>query len=111
MNLSVLKRLFYVTSVIVIACVIASGVIMIFTADDTKAEKTSVGAFVESNAGYVLGAEGGVIVAYRKGEEKPFIHTTTPVNSLPYDVQKRLSTGIEYKTRQELNAVLHEYCS
>ena len=110
MNMSI-KKLFYFTSVIVIACVIASSAVTVLTApapqkNDDKVSETSVPKRV-----YVLTQRQGKVTAYIKGVEVPYIETTTAVNSLPYDVQERLRTGIEFETEEELRSVMDEYCS
>lgn len=109
MNMNI-KKLFYITSVIVVACVIASSVITVLTA---PAQQKVHEATEDSQPRriYVLTERKGRVTAYIKGVEVPYIETTTAVNSLPYDVQARLREGIEFETEEELRKTIDEYCS
>ncbi len=106
-----IKKLFYLTAVIVTACVIASAGIAAVTTETGKNKYNSATLQTDPSDTYVLTEKNGRIVAYIKGIEIPYIETTTAVNSLPYDVQKKLRTGIEFDTLEELKSVMNEYCS
>ncbi len=111
MNLQKLwKRMFFVTSVIVIACVIASSVITVMTTN-TSDVSIDTEEPTQSERVYVLTSYEDRIVAYIKGAERPFIETTTAVSSLPRDEQKKIKAGIEFYSEQELRDALNEYCS
>lgn len=110
MNTRNFKRLFYITSVIVLASVIASAVIIELTSD-TENPKKPQGDFSEATEMYILTSDGDRIVAYISGGDRPYIETTTAVSSLPMDVQKRINEGIEYASREELIRAIEEYCS
>lgn len=105
-----MKRLFYITSVIVLSCVVASSMIGSVTTEST-ADTTTETTQSESGDVYVLGCDGDRIVAFVKETGRPFIETTTAVSSLPYDVQEKLRQGMEFDTVEELQAALEEYCS
>ncbi|MGN0503919.1 MAG: hypothetical protein ACI4HJ_02605 [Ruminococcus sp.] len=111
MKISTLRRCFYVTCVVVIACVLASAVIADVTAPPKSEPKTHARGGVFYEESYVLTCKGDIVVAYKNSEDEPFIRTTTALSSLPYSAQEELKKGIEVKTRKELNALIHEYCS
>lgn len=106
-----MKKIFYVTSVVVIACVIASSVIASVTTPAEPSGSMSPSQVSVMGGGYVLTCDGDRIVAYVKGSDRPYIETTTAVSSLPYDVQRRLKEGIEFDTPEELQEAINEYCS
>ncbi len=110
MNTRNFKRLFYITSVVVLASVIASAVIIELTTDTPK-NRGKDNHFSEASEIYILTNDGDRIVAYVKGGDRPYIETTTAVSSLPFDVQKRINAGIEYNSREELLRAIDEYCS
>ncbi len=105
-----IKRLFYVTSVIVIACVIASSVITVMTTNTSETEPQSE-ATEQSEKVYILTSLDDRIVAYVEGAGRPFIETTTAVSSLPKDVQQRIHAGMKFYSEQELRDTINEYCS
>lgn len=105
-----MKRLFYITCVIVLSCVVASSMIASVTTEPQQDMTTSLS---EEPVGevYILGCDGDRIVAYIKGSERPYIETTTAVSSLPYDVQQKLREGIEFDSEEKLQEAIAEYCS
>lgn len=106
------RKLFYFTVLIVVACVIASSVITALTAP-YEGENTPKQVVSEKNAQrvYVLTQRYGMVTAYIRGVEVPYIETKTQVNSLPFDIQRRLREGIEFHSEEELRRVMDEYCS
>ena len=110
MNINI-KKLFYFTTIVVVACVIASSVITVLTAPAPVKNNNSPTDTQTPARTYVLTQRQGRVTAYIKGVEVPYIETTTAVNSLPYDVQRRLYAGIEFESEQELLQVMDEYCS
>ncbi|MBQ3073910.1 MAG: hypothetical protein IJD19_04435 [Ruminococcus sp.] len=111
MNTRNFKRLFYITSVIVLASVIASAVIIELTTDISPKKEGEDNHFSEASEVYILTSDGDRIVAYVRGGTRPCVETTTAVSSLPLDVQKRINAGIEYSSREELLRAIEEYCS
>lgn len=106
-----LKKIFYITSVIVVACVLASAIIAPLTTENKKPEGDfSQGIQSEGNV-YVLTSQQDRLVAFVKGSDKPYIETTLAVSSLPYDVQARLRAGIEFDSEEKLREAINEYCS
>ncbi len=106
-----IKKIFYITSVIVVACVIASSVITVLTAPAPMKTRDGTSTSSVPKRVYVLTQRQGRVTAYIKGVEVPYIETTTAVNSLPHDVQARLLAGIEFESEEELRRVMDEYCS
>lgn len=104
-----MKKLFYITSVIVLACVLASSFIIPLT-EETHTPKGSV---YSENTGqeYIIKSLSDKIVVYRGKEEKPYIETTTAVSSLPLDIQKKLNRGISYDSEKTMREALNEFCS
>ena len=109
MNTRNLRRLFYITSVIVVASVIASAIIIELTTENIS--KDSQGDISDAAQIYILTNDGDRIVAYVKGGTRPCVETTTAVSSLPMDVQRRINAGIEYTSREDLLRAIDEYCS
>ncbi|MBR2724579.1 MAG: hypothetical protein IKB72_04000 [Ruminococcus sp.] len=104
------NKMFYFTAVIVVACVVASSVIAVMTTNTSvKAEVNNQTQAREIT--FVLGEKDGMVAAFVKDVEIPYIRTDTPVNSLPYDVQARLKEGIEFESEQEMKRMLDEFCS
>ena len=104
-----MKKMFYITCVIVVASVIASSVIASLTEpfDKNKVKQDENVA----NKTYVLSCDEDRLVAYIKGSQRPFIETTTTLSSLPKDVQVQIKKGIEYYSEESLREALNEYCS
>ena len=106
-----IKKVFYITCVVVVSCVVASAVIAPLTTESPKPDKIDLqGAHTEVRT-YVLTSREDRLVAYVKGADKPYIETTMAVSSLPYDVQARLRVGIEFDSEQTLRDAINEYCS
>lgn len=104
-----MKRLFYITSIIVLSCVVASAVIIPITKETGYENK---GVYTEAEGTeYIIKAEGDRIVVYKRNSEKPYIETTTAVSSLPRSVQRKLAGGISYDSEKTMKAALDEFCS
>ncbi len=104
-----MKRLYFITSIIVLSCVIASGFIIPITSE-TNSPKNNT-RMVYSAEEYIIKAQGDRIVVYKGKDQKPFIETTTAVSSLPKDVQNKLSRGISYSSEANMREALNEFCS
>lgn len=104
-----MKRLYFITSIIVLSCVIASGFIIPITSEANSSQNSS---YTESGAEeYIIKAQGDRIVVYKGKDQKPFIETTTAVSSLPKDIQNKLSRGISYSSEANMREALNEFCS
>ena len=105
-----LTKVFYITGVIVLSCVVATAFIIPMTTETPKPQDNTADVQTQGERIYVLTCEDDRIVAYIKGAERPYIETTTAVSSLPYDVQARLRVGIEFDSEDKLRQVINEYC-
>ncbi len=104
-----MKKLFYITSVIVLASVIASGFIIPVTSE-TYSAPARINTEI-SNTEYIIKAKGDRIVVYKENMSSPYIETTRAVSSLPSDIQQKLNRGISYSTEEAMQKALNEFCS
>lgn len=104
-----MKKLFYITSVIVLASVIASGFIIPITSENYS-EPAKINAEILPRE-YIIKAEGDKIVVYKENMTSPYIETTRAVSSLPRDIQKKLNRGISYENEADMQKALNEFCS
>lgn len=104
-----MKKLFYITSLIVLSCVIASSAIITIT----KAPESVKGSAYTESAGdeYIIKSLGDRIVVYKGKEAKPYIQTNRSVSSLPMDIQHKLNRGIPYGSEKSMRDALNEFCS
>jgi len=104
-----MKKLFYITSVIVLASVIASAFIIPITSEaDAYGRQIKAENISEE---YIIKAQGDRIVVYKENMSSPFIETTRSVSSLPTDIQKKLNRGISYSSEEDMQKALNEFCS
>lgn len=104
-----MKRLYFITSIIVLSCVLASCFIIPITSEanaDTGKTHTET-TYVE----YIIKAKGDRIVVYKGNADKPYIETTTAVSSLPTDIQAKINRGISYSSEKSMQEALNEFCS
>lgn len=104
-----MKKLFYITSVIVLGCVLASGFIIPITGQSSS-EETKAHTQLYSQE-FIIKAKGDRIVVYREKGDKPYIETSTAVSSLPLDIQQKLYRGISYGSEESMRKALNEFCS
>ncbi|MDO4419448.1 MAG: hypothetical protein Q4B92_03700 [Ruminococcus sp.] len=105
-----MKRLFFITSIIVLSCVLASGFIIPITSEANTSAK-SLNSESISGEEYIIKAKGDRIVVYKDNADKPYLETTTAVSSLPADIQKKLNRGISYSSEESMQKALDEFCS
>ena len=105
-----MKKLYYITCLIVIASVIASGFIIPLTSESYKA-KTSTATESYKDGEFIIKALGDRIVVYKGKGEKPYLETTFAVSSLPKDMQVKLRNGIVFDSEEEMRKALSEYTS
>ncbi|MBQ7386398.1 MAG: hypothetical protein IJW04_07830 [Ruminococcus sp.] len=104
-----MKRLFYITSIIVLSCVLASSVIIPLTQEHDPLKEP---VYIENEGEeYIIKSLGDRIVVYRGKDEKPYLETTTAVSSLPSDIQQKLNRGISYSSEKSMKEALDEFCS
>lgn len=112
MYLARMKKMLYVTGLIVISCVIASSVIEPLTTPSNKARVSNNGTYSQADGTvYILTCKNDRLVAYIKGDNAPYIETTTSISSLPHDVQLKLKEGIEFTNENDLRDTINEYIS
>ena len=109
-----MKKIVGLTGVILIACMMISSLF----APVNSAENTSAtGNYSASqNNGttegdYIIKAEKGYIVVYKKGEDKAYLTTDCRVSNLPKGDALYLEKGIEIKGKENLMRALEDYCS
>lgn len=103
------KRLIFITGVILITCVIISSA---FEAGNNIRQTVYHAQEVsETEKTFVMSSEHGRLVVYRKGEQEPFMTTDTFTYSLPKTDKRQLEQGIEIQGEEELRKTLEDYCS
>lgn len=109
-----MKKIVGLTGVILIACMMISSLF----APVNSAENPSATSdySVSQNNGttecdYIIKAEKGYIVVYKKGEDKAYLTTDCRVSNLPKGDALYLEKGIEIKGKENLMRALEDYCS
>ena len=81
-------------------------------------EKNSVSATeppkdepTQKNSGYIIKEYKGNIAVFENGEKMPFRTTCITVSELPEADRNLLKKGICASSREEMNAILEDYCS
>lgn len=104
-----MKRLYFITSIIVLSCVLASSFIIPITSEaNTNTAETHI---ENSREEYIIKAQGDRIVVYKGNADKPYLETTTAVSSLPNDIQAKINRGISYSSEESMRHALNEFCS
>lgn len=104
-----MKRLYFITSIIVLSCVLASCFIIPITSEaNTDTGSTHTETTYEE---YIITSQGDRIVVYKGNADKPYLETTTAVSSLPLDVQAKINRGISYSSEESMQQALNEFCS
>ena len=106
-----MKKLYFATCIVLLACVISSAFIIPVTTVATPENNPSGASRAYSDGEYIIKALGDRIVVYKGKSDKPYIETTTAVSSLPKDVQSRLIIGISYDNEDSMKKALDEFCS
>ena len=106
-----MKRLFYITSIIVLSCVVASGFIIPITTETNAESNKEISSQQFQNTEYIIKSQGDRIVVFKGNMDKPFLETTTAVSSLPTDIQAKINRGISYPTEADMRKALNEFCS
>lgn len=109
-----MKKIVGLTGVILIACMMISSLF----APVNSAENTSATGNYSSSQNngttegyYIIKAEKGYIVVYKKGEDKAYLTTDCRVSNLPKGDALYLEKGIEIKGKENLMKALEDYCS
>lgn len=109
-----MKRIVGLTGVILIACMMISSLFApVNSAENTSAADNTV---VSQNSGeadctYIIKAENGQVVVYKKGEDSPYLTTDCRVSNLPKGDALYLEKGIEIQGKENLMKALEDYCS
>ena len=109
-----MKKIVGLTGVILIACMMISSLFApVNSAENTSA--TSDYSASQNNGttegDYIIKAEKGYIVVYKKGEDKAYLTTDCRVSNLPKGDALYLEKGIEIKGKENLMRALEDYCS
>lgn len=112
-----MKKIVGLTGVILIACMMISSLFApVNSAENTSATSdysvsqnngTTEGDYID----YIIKAEKGYIVVYKKGEDKAYLTTDCRVSNLPKGDALYLEKGIEIKGKENLMRALEDYCS
>lgn len=112
-----MKKLIAITAVILFGCFFVST----FSATQNvqnRAEQTIIynekvtdTQIDEENQVYVIKAENGKLTVYKKGDESPYMQTSTYVSTLPKGDILRLEKGVEVTGIKNLKKYLEDYCS
>lgn len=104
-----MKRLICITGIILIACVCVSTLYTPVTMVENNIQVSDNST--EKSDTFIITAENGKIVVFRKGETTPFIVTDTYINNLPKGDILQIKNGIEVKGEAKLKKSLEDYCS
>ncbi len=104
-----MKKLFYITSIVVLSCVLASGFIIPIT-EEASHNTREIHAEAREEE-YIIKSKGDRIVVYKEKNDTPYIETTTSVSSLPLDIQQKIRRGISYSSEKSMRDALNEFCS
>ena len=105
-----MKKIYYITCLIVLASVIASGFIIPITSESDYAKSSASSEHYEDGE-FIIKALGDRIVVHRGEGEKPYLETNFAVSSLPRDMQVKLRRGIVFENEEEMQKALKEYTS
>lgn len=104
-----MKKLILIFGAFSIICVMITSVAQqrVQSLDSGSEQPTTVSA--TDTVSYTVKSENGKVVVY-KGDEL-YLRTSTAVNTLPKIDQKTLLYGISVSSKEEVDALLQEYCS
>lgn len=109
-----MKKIVGLTGVILIACMMITSLFApVNSAENTSATNNSSVSQSSGNESfdYIMKAENGYIVVYKKGENEPYLTTDCRVSNLPKGDALYLEKGIEIKGKENLMKALEDYCS
>lgn len=96
------------TGFILLVSVIASAN---FELREEKLSQTLSEQKSQNNKEYVVKNYNGYVSVFKGESSFPMLKTDTPVNSLPYDDQEKLKSGILIQSDTSLRKCLEDYCS
>ena len=109
-----MKKIVGLTGVILIACMMISSLFAPVNSVENTSATNDFSVLQESgkeNFDYIIKAEKGYIVVYKKGENEPYLTTDCRVSNLPKGDALYLEKGIEIKGKENLMKALEDYCS
>lgn len=109
-----MKKIVGLTGVILIACMMISSLFAPANSVENTSATSDYSASQNNGTGksdYIIKAEKGYIVVYKKGEDKPYLTTDCRVSNLPKGDALYLEKGIEIKGKESLMKTLEDYCS
>lgn len=108
-----MKRLVLITGIILIMCML----IGVYAAPSVAVQtnntsvQTSQSKATDKTQIFVLKAENGQLLVYKKGDSAPYLETQRNINSLPQGDILRLEKGIEIYGESNLRKALEDYGS
>lgn len=109
-----MKKIVGLTGVILIACMMISSLFAPVNSAENTSATSDYSASQNEETGesdYIIKAENGYIVVYKKGENKAYLTTDCRVSNLPKGDALYLEKGIEIKGKENLMKALEDYCS
>lgn len=112
-----MKKLIAITAVILFGCLFVSSFSATQQTENMTEqtiiynEKQASDKNEEDKQVYIIKAENGELVVYKKGVMDPFMNTGTLVKGLPKGDILRLEKGIEVIGKENLKKYLEDYCS
>lgn len=104
-----MKKLISITAVCLFTCLFLSASF----APETSADTVQSKSHYEENTPqeYILKAENGVIVVYKKGSDIPLFSTEAAYSGLPKKDQTELENGVSVSGYNNLKRLIEDYCS
>lgn len=109
-----MKKIVGLTGVILIACMMISSLFAPANSVENTSATNDFSVLQDSGKedfDYIIKAEKGYIVVYKKGENEPYLTTDCRVSNLPKGDALYLEKGIEIKGKENLMRALEDYCS
>ncbi len=109
-----MKKIVGLTGVILIACMMISSLFAPVNSAENTSATSDYSALQNNRTGesdYIIKAENGYIVVYKKDENKAYLTTDCRVSNLPKGDALYLEKGIEIKGKENLMKALEDYCS
>ena len=109
-----MKKIVGLTGVILIACMMISSLFAPVNSVENTSATNDFSVLQDSGKedfDYIIKAEKGYIVVYKKGENEPYLTTDCRLSNLPKGDALYLVKGVEIKGKENLMKALEDYCS
>lgn len=106
-----MKKIIWISAVIVVICIIITFLIIPAMAKSTSNNQQNNQITTATEPMYIITSENDRIVVYDKFTSKPKKVTETVVSVLPKEDQENLEKGIEVTGDKALQKALEDYCS